>query len=75
MSKVLFAGEAIYSLQTIYKGRNSFSMGRYFEHGGYFIKALEENDVDFDLKPTSYAIERTVEFLFSSRRDFAFSIR
>ena len=31
--KVLFAGEAIYTLQTIYKGRNSFSMGRYFEHG------------------------------------------
>ena len=57
MSKVLFAGEAIYSLQTIYKGRNSFSMGRYFEHGGYFIKALEENGIDFDYCPTNKVAE------------------
>ena len=57
MSKVLFAGEAIYALQTIYKGRNSFSMGRYFEHGGYFIKALKENDIDFDYCPTNRVAE------------------
>ena len=57
MSKVLFAGEAIYTLQTIYKGRNSFSMGRYFEHGGYFIKALEENGIDLDYCPTNKVAE------------------
>ncbi len=55
--KVLFAGEAIYTLQTIYKGRNSFSMGRYFEHGGYFINALKENDIDFDYCPTHRVAE------------------
>ena len=55
--KVLFAGEAIYTLQTIYKGRNSFGMGRYFEHGQYFIKALEENDIDFDYCPTHLVAE------------------
>jgi uncharacterized membrane protein len=57
MSKVLFAGEAIYTLQTIYKGRNSFSMGRYFEDGGYFIKALEENGIDLDYCPTNRVAE------------------
>ncbi|MFB0546229.1 MAG: glutamine amidotransferase [Anaerolineae bacterium] len=55
--KVLFAGEAIYILQSIFKGRDSFSMGRYFEHGGYFIKALKENDIDFDYCPTNKVAE------------------
>ncbi len=55
--KVLFAGEAIYTLQTIYKGWDSFSMGRYFEHGGYFIKALKDNDIDFDYIPTNRVAE------------------
>jgi uncharacterized membrane protein len=55
--KVLFAGEAIYALQTIYKGWDSFSMGRYFEHGGYFIKALKENGIAFDYIPTNRVAE------------------
>lgn len=50
--RVLFAGEAIYSLTTIYKGRNSFSMGKYEEHGGHFIRALEEAEIDYDYLPT-----------------------
>lgn len=55
--KVLFAGEAIYELTTIYKGWDSFSMGRYYEHGGYFIKALEENDIEYDYCPTHKVAE------------------
>ena len=55
--KVLFAGEAIYTLQTVYKGWDSFSMGRYFEHGGYFIKALKEKGIDFDYIPTNKVAE------------------
>ncbi len=55
--KVLFAGEAIYALQTIYKGWDSFSMGRYFEHGGFFTKALEENGIAFDYCPTPKVAE------------------
>jgi uncharacterized membrane protein len=56
-TKVLFAGEAIYTLQTVYKGWDSFSMGRYFEHGGYFIKALKENGIAFDYIPTNRVTE------------------
>jgi uncharacterized membrane protein len=55
--KVLFAGEAIYSLTTIYKGRNSFSMGRYEEHGGRFIEALEKAAIDCDHIPTHRVAE------------------
>jgi uncharacterized membrane protein len=55
--KVLFAGEAIYTLETIYKGRNSFSMGRYFEHGEYFTKALEDDGIDYDYCPTHKVAE------------------
>ena len=55
--KVLFAGEAIYELTTIYKGWDSFSMGRYYEHGGYFIKALEENGFEYDYCPTHKVAE------------------
>jgi uncharacterized membrane protein len=55
--RVLFAGEAIYALTTIYKGWDSFNMGRYWEHGGYFIKALEENDIAFDYCPTPKVAE------------------
>ena len=55
--KVLFAGEAIYCLETIYKGRNSFSMGKYWEHGGYFIKALEDFDIAYDYLPTQKVAE------------------
>ena len=55
--KILFAGEAIYTLQTIYKGWDSFSMGRYFEHGGAFINALNEHGIDFDYCPTNRVAE------------------
>lgn len=55
--KVLFAGEAVYMLTTIYKGRDSFEMGSYFEHGKYFIKALEDNDIDYDYIPTNKVSE------------------
>jgi len=54
---VLFAGEAIYCLETIYKGRNSFSMGKYWEHGGYFIKALEDFNINYDYIPTQKVAE------------------
>jgi len=55
--KVLFAGEAIYTLQTIYKGWDSFSMGRYFEHGGAFINALAQNGINYDYIPTNKVAE------------------
>ncbi|MFC2030943.1 glutamine amidotransferase [Chloroflexota bacterium] len=55
--KVLFAGEAIYALQTIYKGWDSFGMGRYFEHGGFFIRALQDNGIAFDYCPTPKVAE------------------
>jgi uncharacterized membrane protein len=55
--KVLFAGEAIYILQTIYKGRDSFSMGRYTEHGTFFIDALKENGIAHDYIPTNKVAE------------------
>jgi uncharacterized membrane protein len=54
---LLFAGEAIYTTQTVLKGRNQFSMGRYFEHGGYFIKALEDNGIEYDYCPTNKVAE------------------
>jgi uncharacterized membrane protein len=55
--RVLFAGEAIYALTTIYKGWDSFNMGRYWEHGGYFIKAMEENGIALDYCPTPKVAE------------------
>jgi len=55
--KVLFAGEAIYMLTSIYKGHNSFEMGRYLEHGTYFIESLEENGIDYDYCPTTKVAE------------------
>jgi uncharacterized membrane protein len=55
--KVLFAGEAIYILQTIYKGRDSFSMGRYTEHGTFFLNALKENGIAYDYIPTNKVAE------------------
>lgn len=55
--KILFAGEAIYMLTTIYKGWDSFSMGKYFEHGKYFEKALVENGIDYDYIPTHKVME------------------
>ena len=51
--KILFAGEAIYMRTTIFKGWDSFEMGKYWEHGGYFIKAMEENDIDLTYIPTN----------------------
>jgi len=57
MSKVLFAGEAIYTVQTIHKGRNTFNMGRYLEHGECFINALRENGIDLDYCPTNKVAE------------------
>ncbi len=45
--KVFFAGEGIYMLTSIYKGRDSFSMGSYFEHGKYFIKAVRIALIDY----------------------------
>jgi uncharacterized membrane protein len=55
--KVLFAGEAIYMQTSIFKGRDSFSMGRYFEHGTYFKKSLEENGIAYDYIPTNLVAE------------------
>ena len=55
--KVLFAGEAIYMRTTIYKGRNSFDMSNYVEHGTFFIKSLEENGIDYDYCPTNKVAE------------------
>jgi len=55
--KILFAGEAIYMLTTIYKGFNSFEMGKYFEHGKFFEKALKENDIEYDYIPTQKVAE------------------
>jgi len=57
MSKVLFAGEAIYTVQTIHKGRNTFNMGCYLEHGECFINALRENNIDLDYCPTNKVAE------------------
>ena len=50
--KVLFAGEAIYISQAIFKGWNDFHLGSYCEHGGYFIRALEKADIDVTYLPT-----------------------
>jgi uncharacterized membrane protein len=55
--KVLFAGEGIYILTSIYKGRDSFNMGSYVEHGKFFIKALEDNNMDYDYIPTNRVAE------------------
>ncbi len=55
--KILFAGEAIYMLTTIYKGWDSFDMGKYVEHGKYFEKALVENGIDYDYIPTHKVME------------------
>ena len=55
--KVLFAGEGIYILTSIYKGRDSFNMGSYVEHGKFFIKALEDNNIDYDYIPTNKVAE------------------
>ena len=56
--KVLFAGEAIYMLETIYKGRDSFSMGKYFEHGDAFRNALRANGIEHDYIPTNLVAEQ-----------------
>ena len=56
-TKVLFAGEAIYLLRTVYKGWDSISLGGYAEHGGHFIKALEDNNIDYDYCPTNRVAE------------------
>ena len=55
--KVLFAGEAIYMLTSIFKGFNSFEMGKYFEYGKYFINALVENDIEVNYIPTNKVAE------------------
>jgi uncharacterized membrane protein len=56
-NKVLFAGEAIYMLTTIFKGRNSFDMGRYTEHGKHFTDALEKHGIEYDYCPTNKVAE------------------
>ena len=55
--KVLFAGEAIYMLTTIFKGWDSFEMGKFWEHGGHFINALKENDIDVTYIQTNRVAE------------------
>jgi len=55
--KVLFAGEAIYSLQTVYKGWDQISLGRYVEHGQYFLSAMKENGISCDYVPTNRVAE------------------
>jgi uncharacterized membrane protein len=54
---VLFAGEGIYSLTKIYKGWDEFAIGKYFEHGHYLIKALEDSGFDYDYIPTNRVAE------------------
>ncbi len=55
--KVLFAGEAIYMLTSIYKGWDSFQMGRYVEHGTYFLDALKKAGMDVTYIPTNKVAE------------------
>lgn len=55
--KVLFAGEAGYMLTSIFKGFNSIEIGKYFEHGKYFINALVENDIEVNYIPTNKVAE------------------
>jgi len=55
--KILFAGEAIYALTTIFKGWDSFSMGKYWEHGKFFEKALTDNGIEYDYIPTNKVME------------------
>lgn len=55
--KVLFAGEAIYVLTSIYKGKNTIEIGKYAEHGQYFLNAMKENGIECDYLPTNKVAE------------------
>jgi len=55
--KVLFAGEAIYVLTSIFKGRDTIDIGKYAEHGRYFLGAMKDNDIDCDYIPTNKVME------------------
>ena len=55
--KVLFAGEAIYMVTTIYKGWDSFNMGKYWEHGTHYLDALKDNGIEVDYIPTNKVME------------------
>jgi len=55
--KVLFAGEAIFVLTSIYKGRDTINIGKYAEHGGFFLGAMKDNDIDCDYIPTNKVME------------------
>jgi uncharacterized membrane protein len=50
--RVLFAGESLYFLTTIFKGRDNFDMGSDVENGRYLIEAFKANDIDYDYLPT-----------------------
>jgi uncharacterized membrane protein len=55
--KVLFAGEAIYVLTSIYKGRDYINIGKYAEHGQFFLSAMKDNGIDCDYLPTNKVME------------------
>ncbi|MHB1346080.1 MAG: glutamine amidotransferase [Candidatus Humimicrobiaceae bacterium] len=44
--KVLFVGETVYISSKIFMGWDSFEMGRYWEHEGFFLKSLKYHDMD-----------------------------
>lgn len=55
--KVLFAGEAIYMLTSIFKGRDTIEIGKYAEHGKFFLGAMKDNGIDCDYIPTNKVME------------------
>ncbi|MHB0897560.1 MAG: glutamine amidotransferase [Spirochaetales bacterium] len=55
--KVLFAGEAIYVLTSIFKGRDTIEIGKYAEHGRFFLGAMKDNGIECDYIPTNKVME------------------
>ncbi|MFA5852390.1 MAG: glutamine amidotransferase, partial [Spirochaetales bacterium] len=55
--KVLFAGEAIYMLTSIFKGRDTIEIGKYAEHGKFFLGAMKDNGIECDYIPTNKVME------------------
>jgi len=56
--KVLFAGEQYFLEQTEFKGFDSFNISSYEESGEYFIKALQNNNIEVDYIPTNKVTEQ-----------------
>ena len=55
--KVLFAGEAIFVKTSIFKGRDTIDIGKYAEHGEFFLDAMSDNDIECDYIPTNKVME------------------